>query len=127
MQAQNQPHSYCKPENEVGVRAISQSPFEGVIFEPRLRDLSSAYFEARLETVVSRLVEYKQGQLLFPMVLILLFFFPHKELYLSILSNIIRELVVVFLHTHFAGAMRTNVVQGPILLNCRGKKSLIVF
>lgn len=55
------------------------------------------------------------------------FYFPHKELYLSILSNIIRELVVVFLHTHFARAMRTNIVQGPILLNCRGKKSLIVF
>jgi len=75
VQAQNQPHSYCKPENEVGVRAISQSPFEGVIFEPHLRDLSSAYFEARLETVVSRLAEYEQGQLLFAMVLILLLFF----------------------------------------------------
>lgn len=109
MQAQKQPHSYCKADNEVGVRAINQSPFEGVIFEPRLRDLSSANFKARLETVVSRLVEYEQGQLLFPMVLILLFF-PHKEVYLRILSNIIRELVVVFLHTHFARAMRTNVV-----------------
>ena len=46
-----------------------------------------------------------------------------KIVYLCIFSNIIRKLAVFFLHTQLARVMRTNVKQGPILLDYSVKQT----